>query len=459
MRTLWIACCALVFTGAALRVAGAQFEPRLATAVAYSDNLQRSSAGELSDGVADVLAGIRALHTGPRLSLDADVVDLHREFVRGTLPSENLPSGYVELIANLAPERLAWTVRDDVGQVAPVLLDSLEDASRENINTFATGPELQLPLPARSHLNLRGQYGQTWYQTSTIDNRRYDGSVGVSHDLLRTSSISAHYEYRRTDYQRDLLYPRNVVNAVFLGYSVESLRTYLALEAGAESLRDAAADRTRKTPHALLALQRRLSPWLTLNVEYAHGFSDSTESFRADAQDNFNPGATRNVQAVPQSFRSDQAYIMLLVSRVKTVLAAEVTWQRESYDTARQFNRRIVGAELAVDRRLSSQLSLAARVRWSRESAAFVPTPGSAYEVAVGFNRQLSPQLQFAVRVLRAGGQIDVTSSHFNEKRATMGLSYTPGAARRERLFDPTAQFRLYERPLREQVMHESTNP
>jgi hypothetical protein len=459
MRTTWIAWLAIAAALSAVHAVAIELDPRAAVAVTYSDNLQRSSSDELKGAIADALIGVRVLHASPWLDIDGDVRDLHREFLHRTLASENLPSGYLNLIGNIVPQRLAWTAQDNVGQVSSQLLDALDTADRQTINVLSTGPDLLLPLPGRNHLNLNGRYGTSSYSRSNIDSRRYDAGLALSHELLRTASLSLNYVYRRINYKEDRLYPSNTVAVAFLGYSVETFRTYLVAEIGAESLRVGAAGERSNTPHIRLALQRRLSPWWTLNVEYGRGFSDTAGNFRSDSRDNFRTGSSQNVQVVASSFKSDQAYVMLLRSGGRTLAAWEVTWSKESYDTAPALNRHITGADLVLDYRLSPQLTLAARGRWTREQAAMLGRSVSGFEASVGLNEQLTRRLQVAIRVLHGGGAMGVTSQRFREKRATLAISYTSRPSRRERLFDPGAQFRLYERPVREQAMQDSAGP
>ena len=435
-------------------------EPRASVAAIYSNNALRSSVTELEETALNASVGVRVKHASPHLNVDMDASYLHREYLQDSdLDSEDLPSGYVNLIGIISPDRLTWTAEDTVGQISGEAFSALSSADRENVNYFTTGPDLYLPLGARNRLQLQGRYGKTNYEESNIDSDRHGGELSLGHELGSGAAFGVAQSYQKIEYKLDNQFPGIELNGTFARYSVESFRTYLVAEAGVESVQVGTAERT-SSPHALLVLQRQISPRVTLNLEYRRGFSDAVESFRASTQDNFNngAGADQDVQAVAEPFKSDEAYAMFVRTTARTLLAWQVIWNREDYAAGSLFDRTVLGTDAAVDYRLSSRLTLAGRASYVREDFTTLEMQRNRSEISIGLNHQLSSSLQVAVTALRARGSGDQLEDRYNESRATLAISYTP-AASRNRIFDPTAQFRFYSRPGREGSTQQDTAP
>ncbi len=435
---------ALMISGTASAV---DIEPRASIAGIYSDNVQHSNEAPAKDEVLEALIGARVREDTRRFHLDADLADLHEHFVHGKLPSADLPVGYLDLVATVVPDRFAWVVHDNIGQISNQLLDTLAPPDRETINTFSTGPEFFTGLGERNHLDLHGRYGIATYSRSRLDSRRYEGGLSLLHDVAGNVATSLNGEYRTISYNSDQSH--DTIPTAFLGYSLDGSRTYFAGQAGYEWLEANARARGAHTPHVLLSMQRRVSPSVLFTMEYAHSFSDAVRSFRASSQSNFTGGSPQNVQATAAVFKSDLAYMMFVRSASRTRVSWEVTWNRESYVGAMSLDRRVIGSDGALEYMLSSRLALEARGRWAKERTVQLELPVTQYEVLLGLNRQLNSQLRVAVWIMSGKGLGGPSS--FVEHRALLAISYAPGATL-DPVFDPAVRLRLYERPLGEQM-------
>lgn len=449
MRIL-AACLYTIFAVCARTALAQEFEPQATLAGIYSDNPAHSNANSPTQVVGSAQAGLHLLHQGSRLFLDAEASVLRREFLRGNVSGETLPQAFVEAVAELVPDRLSWRVEDNLGQIASQPFDVLVSPGRENANVFSTGPDLVLPIGVRNRLEVSGRYGTATYSGSNIDSNRYEGEVGFAHLLSESSSFSAQFEDQRTDYRETGVFPSVEERRPFLRYTHDSGRTYLVTEAGAEYLRTGGRAGP-VTAHGLLVLQRRLSSRLTLNVEFRHGFADAAQTFRSDARSPFGTGSNQPVQALASPFKEDTGYVMLLRSAGRTLLAAQVFGSREQYTADAARNRSLIGSDLVFDYRLAAALSLAGRVRYIREQFQQAQVSDHRVEASLGLNYQFARSLQVAVSYLRSSGGGDRPTDRFGENRALIALSYIPGLTRgRGRLFDPGAQFRFYERPVRD---------
>ncbi len=447
MRSMWgVGICLLTALGAVTATAQ-EIEPRASISMEYSDNpFRTSSSAARSAAVLDGLVGLNIFHDGTLLYADVDASESRYQYLSGGVPSETLPNGYATIVANLVRDLFTWSVRDNIGQISDEPLDALAADNRQTVNVFSTGPDLLLPIGDRNHFVANLRYGTSTFNGSNIDSSLYDGQAGLARDLTPDSRISANYSYRKTLFEDDQVYPAIEVEVPFLRYSVETARTKLVAEGGWESMRFGTAGSAR-TPHALLSLERRLSPRLTLEAEYTHTYSDAAQNFVVNSRNAFTAGTDQNVQALAAPFKMDSGYLMLSRTAGRTLLSFEVTGEHDKYDAAPIADRHSYGADLAADYRVSSLITADVRVGWFRENFPATQQQDSWTEGSLALVRQLGESLRVSVEVLRAQGTGSLAGNRFKEDRALLTISYDPAAARRLRLFDPVAPFRYYEQP------------
>jgi hypothetical protein len=437
----------LVIAGAAqAAVAADEITPWAGVATVYSDNPQYSHANATAATALDAVAGLRVRRTGP-ITANADVSALYREYVNGPLGSELLPSGNALVTAAIVPERFSFTAEDNLGQISRQVFDALSTVDRQNVNFATAGPDLQVPLGARNRLGFEARYGVSTFQRSNIDSHRYDGQLSFIHLMSEYSQLSVNYNYQRIEYRLSDLYPRIDKDAAYLRHSGESSRTYLVLEGGVESVKVGEAGEHRTSPHASIALQRRVSPRTTLNFEYSHGFSDAADSLRTNIRQGSNPGGDQNVQAIAEPFAIDSGYAMLFRTGARGSAALRVTWDRERYQKNTFLDRTLHGSDLLVDYRLSPLWTLAGKVRWVHEQFTNTDVHSDHQQTSVGITRQLSRSFQAALVVEHTRSTGSIALDDFGENRASLVFNYVPQGSN-ARIFDPVSQFRSYERPV-----------
>jgi hypothetical protein len=412
----------------------------------YSDNLEHTTSNPTTGAALDALAGVNVRHAGT-FSLNADISALYREYVGVNLPGQLLPSVNATGTAVAIPERLFFTAQDTLGQISTQAFDALSDSTRQNSNFFTFGPEFLLPLGDRNVLRTDLEYGRSTFQDSNIGNSRYSGDIGLGRMVGESSTLSVNYRYEQIDYVYSDLYPRVTDEVAYLRYSVEGSRTYLAAEAGRDDVKVEAENENRTAPHILLALQRRLTPLMTLTAEYNHGTSDASETLRADSQNGFNTGNTLDVQAVAQPFTVDRAYVMLLRTGPFGTVAVQATTERDKYEQDTLLNRTERGADLIIDHRLAPLWTLAGSARWQHGKYDNTGVLDDRLLFSLGLTRQISSSFQAALVVEHNRGTgLDSTTGSYTENRVTLLLHYSPQRLASQ-VFDPVNQFRYYQRP------------
>jgi hypothetical protein len=419
----------------------------------YSDNTQYTSANPTSATALDGIAGLRLRHSGA-LYVNADASALYRYYPGGEFGSQFLPAANALVIATIVPERFSLTAEDNLGQVSTQPFDALSQTNRQNANIFTVGPDVYLPFGTRDRVGAAVRYSRSTFGSSNIDSAIYDGSLSFTHRISELTELAAVGEYERVDYLQQQLYPRAEKDTGYLRFRGQSSRTYLVLEGGVETVKVGSSGVNTTVPHATVAVQRRISPRVTLSVEYNHGYSNASESLRAGVRQGLNIVGARpdnvNVEAVAEPFRVDRGNFMLYRNTNRGSAALRVTWDRERYTQNIVSDRTVTGADILFDRRLSPLWTVAAIGRYSHEK--FVNTNGrdDSVRLSLGLTRVISRSFQVALVVERTRSTGATTTDQFSEDRASLVFRYAPKGSN-EQMFDPVGSFRYFDRPLQAQ--------
>ena len=114
----------------------------------------------------------------------------------------------------------------------------------------------------------------------------------------------------------------------------------------------------------------------------------------------------------------------------------------------RQLDRRLHGAELGVDYRLSPLWALAVEAGWQHQEYLNTDVHNDRLLGTVGLTRQLGRSLQAALVARRTHSTGNFDTDIFTENRVSLIVSYTPQGLN-SKIFDPVTEFRYFERPMR----------
>lgn len=449
--------------------------PFVTVGAVYSNNLDHATSNGIAGTALDAELGLHVRRAGD-LTVNADIAGLYREYVGGVnLPGQFLPSVNANASYMAVPELLSFSAQDTLGQISTQSFDALADATRQNSNFFTAGPQLMVPFAERDVLVTQLQYGRSSFSQSNISNNRYIGDLGLGRQIGTRSNLSANYHYQQIQYDHSEIYPRSRSSMEFLRFTAQGARTYLAIEAGWEQVKVGAATvvlqpapgsllppetsyqppESRSTPHIRLALQRRVTPLMTLTAEYNHAVSDASESLRTSSQNGFNAGNPLDVQSIAQPFTVDQAYLMLMRTTPIGNIAVQASEERERYEQAPVLNREAHGADLIMNHQLSPQWTVNGYVRWQHGRFVNTDIPDNRLLVSLGLTRQLSRSLHASLLYERnngtgqqsiLGSTLIANNSTYTENRVTLVLQYSPQTIASQ-VFDPVSRFRFFQQP------------
>jgi hypothetical protein len=138
----------------------------------YSSNIDRSSDDGQNDvvGIGNVALSVDKRAGRVRINSDAS---MDYERFRNTFGNRTRFQLSLDSEGEVIRDRASWILQDFFQQAAIDSIDPQTPANRENINTFATGPDLfYFPSP-KQRLSLRPRLIDFYYSDQDIDNRRY----------------------------------------------------------------------------------------------------------------------------------------------------------------------------------------------------------------------------------------------------------------------------------------------
>ncbi len=313
---------------------------------------------------------------------------------------------------------MTFTAEDTLGQVSTQAFDALSQTGRQTANVVSFGPDLTLPLGTRNRVTGELRYSISNFGQANIDSDIYNGQVAFTHLLSELSNIGAVVDYERVDY-KEQVYPRADKDTAYLRFRGQTSRTYLVLEGGIETVKVEAAKVKTTAPHASVAVQRRITPRLTLSAQYDHGYSNAAESLQTGVRQGLNlpgtPTGNVNVEAVAEPFSVDRGDVMLFRGTTRGSAALRITWERERYTQNFLSDRTVHGADLLFDRKLSPLWTLAALARWSHEQFINTEEHDNSLRFSVGLTRVLSRSMQIAAVAERTRSTGATTIDQFAE--------------------------------------------
>ena len=410
----------------------------------YSDNAARTATAPIPATALDGLVGLQLTHNSPTLYVDGDFSELQRWYAQGRLPNETIPSGSLDLIARPVPEVFSWTVTDTLGQISSDPFAALFAGNRQSVNVLSTGPDVRVPLDSRDHVDISGRYGLDNFGDSILDDQRYSGQVDLAHDVGEGSQVGLVYAYQQAEFHK-ATHPSEQIERAYAQYRVAGARSYLVLEAGVDQLHQAASGRDRVS-HVLLLLQRHLTDRVTFEGSYLHGYADSVQAFVSASRDGFTAGSDQNVQALAVPYEASTGYLILTRTQGRLLAAVEVTASHEDYSLDPTVDRNTVGSYVSADYALSPRLTLNLRAGYYETKFPYTQEDDRWVDGSLGLGRKLGRSLQLSLQVSHLKGTSNTLTGQIVENRAVLTLSYTPGAQRLQRVYDPNAPFRFFDR-------------
>jgi len=241
----------------------------------WSDNILRTA--DAQDGNYQSV-GVSIEYLKDRQRIDAGLstqLEYRSYSIEGV---ENEQIGTVDAFVELffIPERFSWAAYNSFGQGRVDPYAAVGPANRQNINTFTTGPTLEIPLGARTELSATGLFSDYRLQdTSEFNSQTTSYELGLLRQVgpVSTAGIIAEYE--------DIQYEGNIANYVIRGAVIHYEREFatgdVMVELGRNELE--VENTTTDGPVARFSWRKAVGGRSTLTLSASNEFTDAGAFF------------------------------------------------------------------------------------------------------------------------------------------------------------------------------------
>jgi hypothetical protein len=278
--------------------------------------------------------------------------------------------------AALVPDELTWVAQDDFGQAALDPYTPVTPNNIENINYFATGPDLVMRFAGVDFVNFSARYSRAQYSGQPFDSNRASAYAGLGRDVSAGATLSVNVGTEKvffdnttvnTDFDRSSAYGR---------YLLHGARTDFEVDAGATTIRNSAHTVVTPAegelaasavsqpaysttgPLAKVQISRQVSPAARVTVAGGRELTDASSSFSTLQSGAIGLVGTATAILTSAPYTSDFASASWTYALNRTTVALSVRWEKDTYPGQQEFDVRDSGAQFSVQRRLTHALTL-----------------------------------------------------------------------------------------------------
>ncbi len=419
----WVVCAVAIVS--VVRANGAELADRdlqyaLSVGALYSDNINRAPTDEETATIGTAGFDLRARHESQRLSYRADSNLNYLNYLDTDLSDQVVGRFDGSAALALIPDRLLWIVRNDFDQTRIDNLSPAAPSNRQNLNQFATGPELNLRVSQSVSVQMSARYGRETYQESPSDTDRYGGEVRLlrQSDEHTTIGIGISTERVETEDSASAVGDYSLNEALAL-YRTTTPRTGLGIAAGYGKVDG--DDDSQDDPIVRIQIWRRISSFSSVQINLSQDYS--TSALRSLGDSVLSDVVVFSDYALAQSdpYRVRLASIHWLSEFPRTRIECGAQTGKEDHSSGADVNRKLTGFNCNVGRRLTPTAELRLFGGWTSDDV-----DGATYDsgddtiLGLGFLWNFARTLAVTVQVAR------FEQANATENGAWLRLFYAP---------------------------------
>jgi hypothetical protein len=422
LRRSVFACCGWLLLWGAHTHAQATLDADLG--VERSDNVTRVPTDEQSETVATARIGLGYEVMRPRVEgrIGADLQ--YRRYLDNTYDNEVLGGANALLNWSIVPERFLWVFEDNYGQIAGNRQLPDTPDNREDFNYFSTGPDISLPLGARTLAEVSGRWSDIYYEISPEGSQSALGRLGLVRLLSTESRASLNGSVEKIKYDEAAFEDYRITEG-YARYEGTSARTTLAIDAG--YTRAERGDGTSSGPLARLDLSRVITSRTTFTVQAGTEFSDTAQAFRLSQGARGVGPEDQDAVAAADVFRIYYAYLGLQTERERTSFNVTLYGHEEQHETDETLDRKRVGVGFGWTRHLSPRMDLSVRGDYGNEKFDVDDFAFDEWSAGAALGWRLTNSVSLRLSVDHFDGDGDGTTRDYEENRVYFGVRYTRG--------------------------------
>jgi hypothetical protein len=390
----------------------------------YTDNVGRTDVDEESETVG--IAGLRFnLDVDRRRLQGRAAADLrYQKYFDNTFDSEVVGGLNGLLSLAIVPDNFLWVVQDSYGQVANNRQVADNPDNRQDINYFSTGPDIKLPLGARTSLLLSGRWEDAYIEQTDQDNETVLASAALARELTTSTTVSLNYSTSEVDYDEELFFDYKDEQA-FLRLAVAGARTTMTVDVGGSRVEQQEIDAKQESVMARLALTRQVGARSEIRLTAGTTPSNTAQTFRRDQENGGVDVGPDGATASGDSFQADYGYLTFATDWERGGLTAVLSARSEDHEVFSEQNSDQYRGTITVTRDLTRSLSLNVRGTYLEEEFTETGFKFDQWGAGLGLRWELGRQISLQIRGDHFVGSSDDNTRDYTENRAYIGISYS----------------------------------
>ena len=331
-------------------------ERQLAVWAGYgkSDNLARTAVAPI-DGSYESVGLLLALgHDAERIdaSINSDLE--FRTYSEQSIDDETVGTLDAKAVFSLAPERVSWLIDENFGQGLRDAFAPVGPNNRESFNVVSTGPRLDLPLGARTNLEMTGLYSSRRYdQSNGVDTDSVAYELGVFRQATATARFGLVANTNDIDYT-NVDAPSYRIDRFSLRYDKRLASGRVRADAGKNEI--SSSGRTDDEPFFDFEWTRALSGRSDLTITATREFTDSGNQL-ATTTPGSGTGAS-DILVTPNPLEEKRLNASYTVRMPRTSLSAGVGATNDRYVSDSTFDNDGTTVTLGLSHTISARLGI-----------------------------------------------------------------------------------------------------
>lgn len=403
---------------------GTELELEFRAGVNWTDNLGREADGE-SETFGSV--GTTVEFTREAARVRAALLGRADYFRYGSDRFDNEVLGRIDglLGFSLLPQRVDWLFENRYGQVRADPFEAEGPGNRGYLNVFETGPDLYLPLGARTTLGGSARFtDRRWQDSDELDSQVLAGEMRLVRLVSPTQRVGVAGGMRSIDYDTDLV-PRYEVYSAYGTYSRALASGEVALDLGVNQLRTGGRTDTGLLARATWSRELTARSRLTLNA--GREFQDAGDQLGGDSLAETGFGSTGAVGLAGDPYNLTYFNATYALDRDRASFALSAGLDRERYDTLVALDRDGLYGRISADYLVTPRLTTGVAAAFRREEfTGLGDATADEWLVTAYVARALGRQLDLLLRYEHADRDADFGAS-YKENRASLNIVWYPG--------------------------------
>jgi hypothetical protein len=399
--------------------------------VGRSDNIARVTDGEQGETITSVGLQLSVLHQSRRLSADitGDVAWL--DYSSQVYDAGLVGSVGMALKLALVDDYLSWSVDDGFGQAQRDLYTAETPENQENINSFSTGPNLQLGFGGAMHLVAQARYAFVAYEKSSLDSRRISGLLGLGRELSDTGRVGLNFSSERVEAGGDALhFPSYSRSEVYLQYRARGARTTASLDFGGSYLSQPARNGSGLLVRFDLLRQVGLS---TISFKGGREYTDSGDLLQQGGSGPL-PAANQSSYSLAQTadpFVSEHVEFRWTIEGRRTSLGLAASLFDENYVGGGSLDRQRNSLGVSASRDIGPRVRANANFGFTKNDFKASAGDNDETSATLGLSWQVGRRLSLEFSGRRAEFSSDIVGLGSKETRYWLRVSYGDRITRR----------------------------